>query len=301
MRQLRLLALVLIGLLLCGCLPSPFKSEEKVRIVATTGMIADLARSLGGEQVEVISLMGPGVDPHLYRPTARDIARLNDADLILFNGLHLEGRMASIFENLPEKSFAVGAAVPSDQLLIAEEDEFDPHIWHSPDVWVKTIQPLADRLAQERPDSKDLFHTRANQIEGEFLSLTAELRSEIDKIPPDHRILVTAHDAFAYFGRTFGLEVHAIQGINTTAEAGAKAMTDLADLIAERKIKAIFVESSVSPATIEALQRAVRARGHEVVVGGELYSDALGAAGTPEGTVAGMIRHNVRTLTEALK
>ena len=301
MRQLRLLALVLIGLLLCGCLPSPFKSEEKLRIVATTGMIANLARSLGGEQVEVISLMGPGVDPHLYRPTARDIARLNDADLILFNGLHLEGRMASIFENLPKKSFAVGAALPSDQLLIAEEDEFDPHIWHSPDVWAKTIQPLADRLAQERPDSKDLIHTRANQIEGEFLRLTAELRSEIDKIPPDHRILVTAHDAFAYFGRTFGLEVHAIQGINTTAEAGAKAMTDLADLIAERKIKAIFVESSVSPATIEALQRAVRARGHEVVVGGELYSDALGAAGTPEGTVAGMIRHNVRTLTEALK
>lgn len=301
MRQLRLLALVLIGLLLCGCLPSPFKSPEKYRIVATTGMIADLARSIGGEQVEVIALMGPGVDPHLYRPTARDIARINDANLILYNGLHLEGRMASIFENLPHKSFEIGAAIPTSQLLHAEEGEFDPHIWHSPELWAQTAGPLAERLGALDALNDGVFRERAREHSEEFTALTDELRKEISRIPVDQRILVTAHDAFAYFGRTFGLEVHAIQGINTTAEAGAKAMTDLADLIAERKVKAIFVESSVSPATIEALQRAVRARGHEVVVGGELYSDALGAAGTPEGTVAGMIRHNVRTISEALK
>lgn len=264
-------------------------------------MIADLARSIGGEQVEVIALMGPGVDPHLYRPTARDIARINDANLILYNGLHLEGRMASIFENLPHKSFEVGAAIPASQLLQAEEGEYDPHIWHSPELWAQVAEPLAKRIGALDALSAGVFRDRALDHSEEFAALSEELRKEISRIPADQRILVTAHDAFAYFGRTFGLEVHAIQGINTTAEAGAKAMTDLADLIAERKVKAIFVESSVSPATIEALQRAVRARGHEVAVGGELYSDALGAAGTPEGTVAGMIRHNVRTITEALK
>ncbi|MEZ5163084.1 MAG: zinc ABC transporter substrate-binding protein [Fimbriimonadaceae bacterium] len=278
-----------------------FSSTDKIKVVATTSMAADMARAIGGDQVEVISLMGPGVDPHYYKPTAGDVQRLSDADLIVYGGLHLEGRMTQVFERLSDKSFSIGDQV-DESFLITKDGEHDPHIWHDPYIWSLAANPLAKRYASIRSDDDDAkFEENGESTFEQLLNFAFEINQQIEKIPENSRVIVTAHDAFSYFGRRFGIEVVGIQGTNTTAEAGAQTLKSLADMIAKRKIKAIFVESSVPRLTVIALQEAVAARGWKVEIGGELFSDALGDPNTPEGTYAGMLRHNTRTIVEALK
>lgn len=277
-----------------------FQTTDKVKVVATTGMLADLVTNIGGDQVEVIALMGSGVDPHLYRPTAGDVNRISQAELIVFGGLHLEGRMGHVFETLAAKSLDVGSYLPHEE-IIYHSGQPDPHVWHDPILWQSAVTAVVARLSEYRPKSKEQFEEAGKTYVAKLQAVHEDNQKMFEQIPEQSRIIVTAHDAFTYFGRRYGLEVLGIQGTNTTTEASAQHMVSLANTIAQNKIKAIFVESSVSHATIEALQQAVKKRGWDVKIGGQLYSDAMGASGTDEGTYLGMIRANVRTITEALK
>lgn len=297
----RLVVTAILLVTLASCRPAQsFKTEGKLKVLATTGMVADLVRQIGGDKVEVVALMGPGVDPHLYKPTAGDIGRIAEADLVVFNGLHLEGRMAEALRQLGPQAIPIAETTSSENLLKAEENEDDPHIWLDPSLWSTLVDPLAETLAKADPQNAETYRSRANSYRALLLRLDQEAADALATIPKKSRVLVTAHDAFQYFGHRYEIEVLGIQGTNTAAEASPARIRELADLITGRKIKAIFVESSVSPALVRALQEAVRDRGWDVQLGGELLADSPGAAGTPESTVEGMVRHNVRTIVEAL-
>ncbi|MDZ4753238.1 MAG: zinc ABC transporter substrate-binding protein [Phycisphaerae bacterium] len=286
----------------------PPSTSPSITIVTTTPMLGDMARRIGGETAQVTSLLGEGVDPHLYKPTRTDIATLLDADVIVTNGLFLEGRMQDSFERAVAAGRTViniGASIPADELLNPPahgeaEAHPDPHIWMDPELWGRCGAILAEGLSKHDPSDADGYRRRA----GEFAALAAELgtnaQTAIDSIPKARRELVTAHDAFGYFGRRFTLTVHAIQGISTESEAGLADLERLVQFLVERKIPAVFVESTVSPRTIEALIAGAKAQGHNVQIGGELYSDSMGAPGTTEGTWPGMIAHNVETIVTAL-
>jgi len=281
------------------------QEDEPLRVTTTTGMIADLAANIGGERVEVTALMGPGVDPHLYRPSAGDIRTLEEADLILYNGLELEGRMGDTLaqlERIGTPTAAVAEAIPTDQLRPSAqyEDQFDPHVWFDVTLWRQVAQAVKDELAAAEPESDALFQANLDAYLPQLDELDRYVRERIAAIPEGQRVLITAHDAFVYFGRQYGIEVRALQGTSTATEAGAGDVQALAEFIVARRIPAIFVETSVPQATIEAVQAAVRSRGFEVAIGGQLFSDAMGAAGTPEGTYLGMVRHNIDTIVAAL-
>ncbi len=267
-------------------------------------MIADAARRVGGDRVEVRALMGPGVDPHLYKASERDVTRMADADLILYNGLHLEGAMAEVLERLEEKGLtaAVTAGIPRDRLLAPPEfkGQYDPHVWFDVGMWRQVVLTVGERLAALDTAHAATYRGNAAAYARELEALDAEVRAEALRVPADRRVLVTAHDAFNYFGRAYGFGVRGLQGISTASEAGLGDVQSLAEYIAGRRIPAMFVESSVPPRTIEAVQAAVRSRGFAVAIGGQLYSDAMGSPGTPEGTYPGMIRHNIRTIVRAL-
>lgn len=277
---------------------------RKIKVVATTGMVADAVTIVGGERVEVTGLMGPGVDPHLYKASASDVNALDEADIIFYNGLELEGRMTDIFVRLARSkpTVAVTEDVPQDRLREPPEFEgkYDPHIWFDVSLWTYAVRTIAEHLSELDPGSADLYAANADAYVAELEELDRWVAEQIAKIPEQSRVLITAHDAFGYFGVRYGMEVRGLQGTSTATEAGAGDVQALADFIAERGIKAIFVESSVPQATIEAVRAAVRAKGHEVEIGGQLYSDAMGQAGTPEGTYVGMVRHNVTTIVAAL-
>jgi manganese/zinc/iron transport system substrate-binding protein len=269
-------------------------------------MVADAVKNVGGDRVESIALMGPGVDPHLYRATAGDIGRIEGADVVFHVGLELEGRMSEVLEKLKRQGKrvrAVGEAVPKDQLLPlpGHAGKHDPHLWFDVEIWSQTVEAVADELASADPAGKALYTERAAAYRQRLQDLHAQVREETAQVPAESRVLVTAHDAFGYFGRKYGFEVLGIQGTSTATEAAAGRIIELADVIVKRKVRSVFVESSVSPATIDALRKAVRARGWQVGLGGQLFSDAMGAEGTPEGTYEGMVRHNVRTIAEALR
>jgi manganese/zinc/iron transport system substrate-binding protein len=277
---------------------------DAVRVVATTTQAADLARNVGGDRVEVQSIMGPGVDPHLYRASEGDLLTMFEADVILYNGLNLEGQMEEILDSLAEDRpvVALGEAVPEEMRLQSEQyqGEFDPHIWFDPTRWSFAVQATATALAEFDPDDAAVYQANAAAYVAQIQALDAESMAQISSIPQEQRVLITAHDAFNYFGDRYGVEVIGIQGISTETEAGIADLQAVADLIVQRQIQAIFVESTISPATIEAVQGAVRDRGAEIVIGGQLYSDAMGEGGTPEGTYVGMFRHNVQTIGAAL-
>lgn len=288
--------------------PSPGSSADALRVVCTTGQVADLVANVGGAHVSVESLMGPGVDPHLYRPTPGDLAKLNLADLIFYNGLHLEGRLSDVLESLGRKKpvFAVSASLEAEnpsRLRATSEfaGNYDPHIWFDAALWADCAREVAAVLSEHDPAHADDYQQNAEQYAAELQALADECRERIAEIPERSRVLVTAHDAFGYFGEAYGMEVHALQGISTLDEADLQNINELVDLLVERGIKAIFVESSVPPKNIESLKQGCAARGHQVAIGGELYSDALGPAGTPEGTYIGMMRYNVNTIVEALR
>ena len=280
------------------------QAAERVSVVATTGMIADAARQVGGAHVEVRGLMGPGVDPHAYRQTRTDILAATRADLVLWHGLYLEAQMEEFLLKLGGRTrvVAVGEAVPQDR-LIGHEDyagKFDPHVWMVPDLWRHVVGAVRDALTETAPQHEAAFRANAEAHLAELDRLSAYAREMLGGIPEARRVLLTAHDAFGYFGRAYGFEVVGIQGISTESEAGLNRIATLADMLVTRGIGAVFIETSVSDRNIRALIEGAAAQGHEVAIGGELYSDAMGAPGTYEGTYVGMIDHNVTTIAAAL-
>lgn len=278
------------------------QDQEPIAVATTVGMIADLVRNTGGDRVNVTALMGPGVDPHLYKPSSGDIDTLSNADIIFYGGLHLEGRMVETFEGIARSgkpTFAVTAGIPEAD-LITINDAHDPHVWFDVTLWMQALDEVIARLSETFPDDAELFQQNGAAYRAELAALDAYVREQATRVPEAQRVLVTAHDAFNYFGRAYGFEVRGLQGISTASEAGAGDVQALIDFIVDRQIPAIFVESSVSPATIEAVREGSRAKGWEVIIGGQLFSDAMGEDGTPEGTYPGMVRHNIDTMVGAL-
>jgi manganese/zinc/iron transport system substrate-binding protein len=279
-------------------------SDQPIRVVTTVGMLADIVEAVGGERVEVSGLMGPGVDPHLYKASEGDVSRMAEANLIFYNGLHLEAKMGEVFEQMEGRITTVAVADAIDETVLLAPPEFegayDPHIWFDVTLWMKAVEQVRDTLSELDPDHADLYQANAESYLAELEELHQYVKAQAEKVPTEQRVLITAHDAFNYFGQAYGFEVRGLQGISTATEAGAGDVQALADFIAERKIPAIFVESSVPQRNIEAVQAAVKSRGFEVQIGGELFSDAMGNPGTPEGTYVGMVRHNVDTIVGAL-
>jgi manganese/zinc/iron transport system substrate-binding protein len=275
-----------------------------IRAVATTSMVADLVRNIGGERVQVIGMMGPGVDPHLYKPSERTVVALADADIIFYNGLHLEAQMAKVFEKMGDRVKTVSVTDGIDRALLSSPKEFkgfyDPHVWFDVSLWMQTVPVVRDALIDLDPTHAKDYRRNAEIYMAQLKELQGEVLAQARRVPPQQRVLITAHDAFNYFGRAYGFEVRGLQGISTASEAGTADVQELVDFLVERKIPAIFVESSVPRRTIEAVQAAARARGFEVKIGGELFSDAMGNPGTPEGTYLGMVRHNITTIVNAL-
>ncbi len=283
---------------------TPDDGDAALRVVATIGMITDVAQRIGGERVRVRGLMGPGVDPHLYRAGAGDLRALATADLVLYNGLFLEAALGEVLEEMGTRTRtrAVTDVVPRDRLLSPPEFEgaWDPHLWSDVALWRRVAEGIADALAEADPEGEEGFRARHAELDAELEALDAWVREEVARLPEARRILVTAHDAFHYFGRAYGFEVRGLQGLSTVTEAGAADVQQLAAFLIEREVPALFVESSIPPRTVEAVRRAVLARGGDVEIGGTLFSDAMGSAGTPEGSYVGMVRHNVRTIVDAL-
>jgi manganese/zinc/iron transport system substrate-binding protein len=274
--------------------------DGRKKVVVTTGMIADLARNVAGDSVELEVLMGPGIDPHLFKAKESTIRRLFGAELILYNGLHLEGKMARVLEKC-DQARACAREIPETQLL-EDEGQHDPHIWFDVGLWVEALGAVEQDLCQLCPEHADVYHARAACYRHELLRLHDEVREQLHTIPKSRRVMVTAHDAFRYFGRAYDVEVVGLQGVSTASQAGLRKVQEVVDLVVSRQVKALFVESSVPPDGVNAVVERCRARGHEVRVADQpLFSDAMGDAGTPEGTYPGMIRHNVRVIVEALK
>ncbi len=298
-RQLSLIPLSLSLLLSPAVL-----AEERLQLVATTGMITDVLNELGGDRVEVKGLMGPGVDPHLYRQTRSDVTAMTRADAVFWNGLNLEVQLAEFLERLEKRTpvFAVGEGVPQEARMADEEYEGqpDPHIWMDPARWRHAVKAIRDGLIELDPDHEAAFAERTEAYLEELEALDAYAHEILQSIPEGSRVLVTAHDAFGYFGDAYDLEVLGIQGFSTESEAGLARIESLVDLLVEREIGAIFVETSVSDRNIRALVEGAASQGHEVRIGGELYSDAMGPEGSYEGTWLGMFDHNVTTIAGAL-
>ncbi len=293
--------------ILTGCQKAePSNTADTLNIVATTTMLADLAKIVGGEHVTVNGLMGPGIDPHLYQASAGDVTLMQNADVVVYNGLHLEGKMGEIFESLADLGstvICIEDGLKEEDLLSWESDTsiHDPHIWFDVTLWKKAAKIVAAKLSEA-----DSTHTTdyTNNLEAylkELEDLDTYIKNRVNEIPVDQRVLVTAHDAFNYFGKAYDFEVKGLQGISTDAEAGTADVSSLADFITQRQIKAIFVESSVPPKTIEALQAAVKAKGFDVSIGGELYSDSLGGKDSGADTYLLTVKANIDTIVEALK
>jgi len=280
-------------------LPRPYQ------IVATCGMVTDVVREVAGAHARVIGLMGEGVDPHLYKPTRDDVNRLLQADAVFYSGLMLEGRMTDTFLKIARKGTPVFAVTEllDEKFLLEPEDmagHTDPHVWMDVQGWMAATRAIAQSLSSVDPAHAEDYATRAKRYLEQLQRLDDYARSSLATVPKDRRVLVTAHDAFNYFGRAYGLEVRGIQGISTESEAGVADINRLVEDMVKRKIPALFVESSVSDKNIKALIEGCRARGHTVRIGGELFSDAMGKPGSYEGTYVGMIDHNVTLIARAL-
>lgn len=300
-----------VYIFLCGMLVAGFSwlrqqpqhaMQHRFTIVCTTTILADTIRNIVGEHARVISLMGPGVDPHLYRPREGDVHRLANADLVFFHGLHLEGKLATILESL--ERYVTAYAVSNSPSLPKElwrNKLPDPHIWHSVPLWMHVVSYIAECCALHDPVHAQDYYTNANAYIAQLQLLHDCIMKAIEILPPKHRILVTAHDAFAYFGQTYGLEVIALQGISTEAEIGTWDVMNLVDFIVQKKVPALFMETAIPHRTLQAVVDAVQVRGHTVQLGDELYADALGDTHSDAGTYIGMVKHNVRVIVEGLR
>ena len=304
------LAVVLAAVALAGCASAwtgataTDLAGREVRVVATTNFIADLAREVGGDRVEVTGLMGPGVDPHLYKASAGDVRDLVEADLVVYGGLELEGKMGDVFERLGEQRpvVAVAGGIPRERLRASPDhpEQPDPHVWFDPTLWRHAVDELARTLGEVDPRHRDEYARRAAAYGRELDELDAWARRQLSAIPREQRVLVTSHDAFQYLGARYDVDVVPIQGISTATEATTADVERVAEIIARRRVPAVFVESSVPPQTVEAVLASAARRGHRATIGEPLFSDAAGDAGTPAGTYLGMVRHNVRALAEGL-
>lgn len=294
--------------LLVACSPATQAGDEDsgspIQAVATIGMITDIVQIVGGERVEVAGLMGPGVDPHLYKASEGDVALLANADIIFYNGLHLEAQLGEVLERMQAQASTVAVTDGIDRSLLLTPPEFqgaaDPHVWFDVTLWMAAVETVRDSLSELDPEGAEMYAQNSSNYLSELEDLHQYVQSQAERVPGDKRVLITAHDAFNYFGRAYGFEVRGLQGISTATEVSTADVQELAAFIVEREIPALFVESSVPQRTIEAVQAAVRSQGFDVQIGGQLYSDAMGDPGTPEGSYTGMVRYNIDTIVAAL-
>jgi len=306
------ISLIVLLLTVAGCGPStdptrgPVSEDEPLRVVATTSMIADVVRVVGGPTVDVTGLMGPGIDPHLYKASEGDVARMSNADIVFYNGLHLEGKMVEIFAQMAERGKDVHAVTEGIAPGKYRESElfagnYDPHVWFDLSLWQDVTRYVGDRLADRDSVHAAQYRRRAAAYADTIAALHTWTAAKMDGIDPSLRVLITSHDAFGYFGRAYGVEVRGLQGISTASEAGTADVQELAEFVADRRIPSMFVESSISPRGIEAVRAAVRDKGFDVQIGGTLYGDALGPAGSGADTYLGMMRANIATITAGLQ
>lgn len=300
---------LVISLIFVSACSKQTSNEEstngKIIVTTTIGQIADAVQNIGGDKVVVNSLMGPGTDPHLYKATQGDIAKLEKADIIFYSGLHLEGKMLDVLEriNKTKPTYAIAEAIDKKSLLSADGDSnaYDPHVWFNINLWKQALEEVKLGLIKADPDNKDYYEENAEKYFTKLDELNAYAAEEMAQIPEEQRVLVTAHDAFGYFGKAFNMEVMGLQGLSTDSEYGLGDVQNLVGTLVKRNIKAVFVESSISERSINAVIEGAKKKGHEVKIGGELFSDAMGEEGTEEGTYIGMYKHNVKTILEAIK
>lgn len=307
-RLSKLITFCLVATLLFAACQKKENTEqgETTNIIATTTMLADLARVIGGEKVTVNGLMGPGIDPHLYQASAGDVTLLQNADVIVYNGLHLEGKMGELLESLKEQGktiISIEDGISTDKLFTLEDDTYmyDPHIWFEVSLWMDAAKHLSAKLQEADSKNANIYASNLDTYLIELRNLETYVKDRVNELAAEQRVLVTAHDAFNYFGRAYDFTVKGLQGISTDSEAGTQDVSTLAEYIASNQIKAIFIESSVPPKTIEALQAAVKAKGFDVSIGGELYSDSLGDEESDTDTYIKTITHNIDTIIDALK
>lgn len=303
-----LLLCLLVGLVGCSRPEgsnSDLATAETINVVATTNLVADLVAAIGGDRVKVTSLMGPGVDPHLYKASAGDVAKMSEADAVFYVGLHLEGKMVEIFEQMTSRgkhTVAVTDGIAREMLIESRSfgGNYDPHVWFDVSLWRQAASYVAAQLGEINPVNEAVYSANNAAYQVSLEATGAWVKEKIETLPVGQRVLITSHDAFGYFGNAYEFEVHGLQGISTVAEAGTADVQELATMVAERKIPAMFVESSVPARGIEAVREAVRSKGFDVAIGGSLFSDALGDKGTPEGEYNGMVRYNVSTIVDGL-
>jgi manganese/zinc/iron transport system substrate-binding protein len=296
----RAITIILLMLMSFGC--SRSADDNRPLVLVTTNILADAVRHIAGEDLRVEALMGAGTDPHLYKARFSDIRRLEEADLILYNGLHLEGKLSEILEQMPGRAHAMADVLPLESLLKADEGEnvTDPHIWFDVSLWAQVVLGVGETLADFDKPNAELYRQRARALSAELDSLHLEVLAAVSTIPKDARILITAHDAFGYFGRAYGIEVRGLQGISTVSEYGVRDVSSLVTFVVDNRIPAVFVESGIPPRSVESVIAGARQRGHTVRAGGTLYSDSLGGVDEPGGTYIGMVRHNMNTIVTAL-
>lgn len=298
--------LLLIAVFIFNCKNQSKETNGKLNVVTTTSMITDLVKNIGGEHINVQGLMGSGVDPHLYKASEGDVTKLVNADIIFYNGLHLEGKLVEVFEKMGSRTKTpIALADNLDTATLIGSDYFasnyDPHVWFNIDYFKEFAEKVTAVLVEKDLANATYYEKNKTHYLSKLDVLQSRIKTTIATLPEEKRILVTAHDAFNYFGKNYGFEVVGLQGLSTATEAGVQDVQNLAAFIIDKKVKAVFVESSVPKRTIEALEAAVQSKGHNVIIGGTLYSDALGNAGTIEGTYIGMFEYNVNTIVNALK
>ncbi len=301
-----LLVLTVSITVLFSCKKETKDPNQKLNVVTTTTMITDLVKNIGGDLITVEGLMGSGVDPHLYKASEGDVTKLVQADVIFYNGLHLEGKLVEVFEKMESqnmKTIAVSEVLEKTTLISSDyfASNYDPHIWFSITNWKQVATFTIQKLKELDPKNTKTYETNGGLYLDKLKVLELKLKETISALPEEKRILVTAHDAFSYFGKEYKFNVVGLQGLSTATEAGVQDVQRIANFIIDHKVNAIFVESSVPKRTIEALQAAVKSKDHQVAIGGTLYSDALGNPGTVEGTYIGMFEYNVNTIVNALK
>jgi manganese/zinc/iron transport system substrate-binding protein len=289
-----------------GCKQKEKAKNGKLQVVTTTTMITDLVKNIGGDKIVVKGLMGAGVDPHLYKASEGDVSKLFNADVIIYNGIHLEGKLEEVFEKMRHqnhKTIAVSDAIDKSTLIESEffASNYDPHIWFDITNWEIITRYLIHQLSELDSKNAAFYKENGEAYLKELAALKITITEMINPLPIEKRILVTAHDAFNYFGKAFQFNVVGLQGLSTATEAGVKDVQKMAAFIIEQNVKSIFIESSVPRRTVEALQEAVKSKGHEIEIGGTLFSDALGDFGTVEGTYIGMYKHNVKTIIGSLQ
>ncbi|PWJ40061.1 metal ABC transporter solute-binding protein, Zn/Mn family [Sediminitomix flava] len=295
---------LLFSLLSCSSENSKEETSTKIKIVTTTGMIKDAVVNIVGDHAEVVGLMGSGVDPHLYKASPKDLKHIREADLIFYNGLHLEGNMTDVLEKVAKKKHVVslGEQIPTSKLIALNENGvYDPHIWFDVALWREGVASTIKELVKADSVNAKAYEQNGKAYLKELDVLNGWVKEHLKVIPESQRVLITAHDAFSYFGKAYDIEVKGLQGISTMSEYGLRDVKNLVDFIVENKIKSVFIESSVPIASIEAVVEGCKEKGHEVKIGGTLYSDAMGAEGTTEGTYLGMVRYNVETMVVGLK